>query len=162
LGSSDDETRERDDASDAPSGGEERDVIVPVPTGRWRAVLPIAGTLWTLLMLAIPLRYYAADDPYDERFAWRMFSAVRVQACQVRVVETRDGAERPIALMEVLPAPWSALLERNRPAVVDRFLHARCEAHEGTTRVRFHNECRDATGDPLPPIERELDCEDVR
>lgn len=138
----------------------DRAVIVPPPSGRWRTALPIVGTLCFLAMLLVPLRYYLGDDRYDERFAWRMFSAVRVQSCQVRVTELRDGTERPVALMEVLPAPWAALLERNRPAVVERFLRSRCEAHESTTRVRFRNECRDASGAALPPIERELECED--
>ncbi|MDQ3036891.1 MAG: hypothetical protein M3Y87_31145 [Myxococcota bacterium] len=136
----------------------DREVVLPEPGGRWRTGLPIAGTIWVVLMLAIPLRYYAGDDRYDERFAWRMFSAVRVQSCRVGVTEESEAGARPVALMEVLPAPWAALLERNRPAVVEAFLRWRCEARDATERVRFHNECVDASGDALPSIDRVIDC----
>lgn len=132
---------------------------MPEPEGPLRARLPLVGTLWVLVMLAIPLGYYLPGaDLYDERFAWRMFSGVRVQSCELRVSEVRGG-ERPIPLAEVLPAPWIELLKRNRPAVVERFLRWRCEQHDDTTRVRFLNECRDATGAPVPAIDRTIDCE---
>src|SRR5687768_13667023 len=140
------------------SEAEKSDLVEPEPQGRWRTFLPIAGTIWVVLMLAIPLRYYVGGDRYDERFAWRMFSAVRVQRCQVRVSEEREGIERNIALMEVLPAPWTALLERNRASVIERFLRWRCEEREGTTRVRFRNDCLDANGTALSPTIRLIEC----
>lgn len=136
----------------------EREVVLPEPEGRPRRLLPILGSIWVVLMLVIPLRYYLSDDPYDERFAWRMFSAVRVQRCRVGVVEETAGGARPLALMEVLPAPWTALLERNRPAVVEAFLRWRCDQRDATERVRFHNECVDAGGDPVPSIDRAIEC----
>lgn len=137
-----------------------RHVIVPEPKdGRWRMTIPIVGIAWILLHLVIPSRYYAEDaDAYDERFAWRMFSSVRVRQCHVAVTETSTNGERALALMEILPAPWVALLERNRPAVVDRFLRWRCD-HEGTERLLFVNTCVDATGDALPAVARVIDCE---
>lgn len=147
---------------EAGAPGAPREVVVPEPTGRLRVALPIAGVIWTLLMIAIPLRYYLGGDAYDERFAWRMFSAVRVQHCAVRVTEERAGGARAVPLMDVLPAPWAALLERNRPAVVEGFLRARCDAHDDTREVRFRSECSDASGDPLPPIERSIECESGR
>lgn len=134
-----------------------REVIVPAPEGVWRKRLPFLGALWVVLMLVVPLRYYLGDDAYDERFAWRMFSAVRVQSCQAELKEVRHTSERVIPLMEVLPAPWAALLERNRTAVVDSVLRWRCE-REGVTSVRFRNTCRVASGQPLPPTERAIDC----
>lgn len=144
--------------SEEERGARERDVVVPEPVGRARAVIPIVCLLWTLAMVAIPLRYYVGDDRYDERFAWRMFSAVRVARCQVRVSEIRGGAERPIPLMEVLPVPWAVLLERNRSAVIDAFLRWRCETREGVSEVRFHNACRDPAGGELPPVDRAIEC----
>lgn len=134
-----------------------REVIVSAPEGAWRKRLPFLGLLWALLMLLVPLRYYLSDDVYDERFSWRMFSAVRVQSCQAELRETRYASERALPLMEVLPAPWAALLERNRVAVIDSVLRWRCE-REGVTRVRFRNTCRDASGQPLPTTSRELEC----
>ena len=136
----------------------ERDVIVPEPTGVVRAIVPAVCVLWLLVMIAIPSRYYQGGDRYDERFAWRMFSAVRVARCQMRLTETQGGSERPIALGEVLPAPWTALLERNRVRVVDGFLRWRCDTREGVSAVRFHNECTDPAGGALPVVERAIDC----
>jgi hypothetical protein len=135
-----------------------REVIVPAPEGAWRKRLPILGALWAALMLAIPLRYYLGDDAYDERFAWRMFSAVRVQSCQAELEETRAANERVIPLMEVLPAPWAALLERNRIAVAISVLRWRCE-QDGVTNVRIRSTCRDASGQPLAATERRIDCD---
>ncbi len=134
-----------------------REVIVSAPEGVWRRRLPLLGTLWAVWMLVVPLRYYFGDDAYDERFAWRMFSAVRVQSCQAELKETRDTHDRVIPLMEVLPAPWAALLERNRTAVVDAVLRWRC-GREGVTRVRVQHTCRDASGQPLPNTSREIEC----
>ena len=148
--------------SDEERAARERDVVVPEPTGSARAVIPALCVLWLLAMIAIPLRYYQGEDRYDERFSWRMFSAVRVARCQVRVSETRDGSDRPIPLMEVLPAPWAALLERNRPAVIDGFLRWRCETREGVSAVRFHNECTDPAGGALPAVDRAIECESGR
>ena len=140
----------------------DREVIVPEPPAGspWRRAIPIAGALWIVLHLLIPQRYYGASaDVYDERFAWRMFSSVRVRECSVTVTETRAGDRRQVALMRELPAPWVALLERNRPAVVERFLRWRCGI-DGTSEVAFHNACRDATGDTLAPIDLAMTCDD--
>lgn len=106
------------------------------------------------LQLLIPLRYYLGDDLYDERFAWRMFSQVRVQECSAEASE--DG--RPLAPYSILPAPWVSLLSRNRPAVVGRFLAWRCAAEGERERVRVTTTCRDVTGELLSPIVRERDC----
>lgn len=144
--------------SDEERAARERDVVVPEPTGGARAAIPALGLLWLLVMIAIPLRYYQGDDRYDERFSWRMFSAVRVARCQVRVSETRDGGERPTPLPEILPAPWIELMKRNRPAVIDGFLRWRCDTREGVSAVRFHNECTDPAGGELPPIDRAIEC----
>ncbi|MCS6857609.1 MAG: HTTM domain-containing protein, partial [Sandaracinaceae bacterium] len=47
-------------------------------TPRFQALL---GSLWVMVHVLIPLRYYLwpGHDRYDERFSWRMFSAVRVE-----------------------------------------------------------------------------------
>jgi hypothetical protein len=129
------------------------------PTGNDRIVALIGLAAWMALMIAIPLRYYVGSDLYDERFSWRMFSAVRVQQCSLDAREVVSGHERPIALMEVLPAPWVSLLERNRPAVLRRFLTWRCASDARPSEVRLTHTCQDASGDPLPPIHRVIDCE---
>jgi hypothetical protein len=125
----------------------------------------VAGALavFVALQVAIPLRYYLGDDLYDERFAWRMFSRVRVQECTAEASE--DGRRLTVlgqgpADPGILPAPWQSLLTRNRPAVIRRFLTWRCQtAPDGPPgHVRVTTSCRDTEGTTLPPIVREIDC----
>lgn len=128
---------------------------------RLLAVRIIAG-VWVAFLVLVPLRYYVfpGHDPYDERFAWRMFSAVRVQQCETQVEETRFGEEtRPISLTTSLPAPWISLLQRNRPAVVESFLNFRCESNVSPTRVSVRSRCTDVSGNELAPVTRRIDCE---
>lgn len=129
------------------------------PTGNDRLVALVGLGVWIAVMIVVPLRYYAGGDIYDERFSWRMFSAVRVQQCSVTAREVVNERERPIALMEVLPAPWVSLLERNRPAVLRRFLTWRCASDARPSEVRLTHTCQDASGDPLSPLHRVMDCE---
>ena len=148
-----------------PSEDRTKDELDAAPEGRARRVAGWVIASFLLVQVAIPLRYYLGSDLYDERFAWRMFSRVRVQECSAEVTE--DGA--PLTVLGsgpsqpgILPAPWHALLGRNRPAVVQRFLSWRCEAplSEGEERetVCVTTTCRDTSGELLPPIVREIDC----
>lgn len=128
---------------------------------RLLAVRIIAG-VWVAFLVLVPLRYYVfpGHDPYDERFAWRMFSAVRVQQCETQVEETRFGEEtRAVNLATSLPAPWISLLQRNRPAVVESFLNFRCESNVSPTRVSVRSACTDVSGNELAPVTRRIDCE---
>jgi hypothetical protein len=120
---------------------------------RVRAFIVVA----VLAQLLIPLTYYLRDDPYDERFAWRMFSGVRLQECELGVFETRGAGEQAVNPYQVVPAGWVEGLKRNRRRVVERYLTLRCE-REGTTLVRVENRCVEVDGTPLPPIEVERDC----
>ena len=71
---------------------------------RPRTVGLVLLACWLLLHVSVPLSYYLSSDIYDERFAWRMFSAVRVQECSLDARETTaSGSVRPIALQSVLP-----------------------------------------------------------
>lgn len=110
-----------------------------------------------LAQLLIPLTYYLRDDPYDERFAWRMFSGVRMQECEGSVLERHGETELAVNPYEVVPAGWVTSLERNRRSVVERYLELRCE-DEGMTSVRFENRCREVDGAPLPVVELTRDC----
>lgn len=80
------------------------------------------------LQIAIPASYYLrSSDLDDERFAWRMFSDVRVKRCRVRAFEVGEqGRRSEIALGQTLHSSWVHSLERGRRAVMLRFLESRC------------------------------------
>ncbi|MFO0685540.1 MAG: hypothetical protein U0234_26000 [Sandaracinus sp.] len=140
-----------DDPEELPPQG------LDAPVHRRLALGVFAG--WMILQIATPLSYYVSDDVYDERFAWRMFSAVRVQDCDVDARETVNGSERTIDLQTILPAPWIALIGRNRPAVLRRYLTYRCGAEAHPSEVSLTHRCRSAAGEPLPAIHRTMTCE---
>jgi hypothetical protein len=129
------------------------DTTPPARRARVRAFIVVA----VLAQLLVPLTYYLRDDPYDERFAWRMFSGVRLQECELGVFETRGGSELAVNPYQVVPAGWVEGLKRNRRRVVERYLTLRCE-REGMSRVRVTNRCTEVDGTPLPPIEVTRDC----
>ncbi len=122
-----------------------------------------AGTVFVIALgvlvaqALIPLRYYLGDDAYDERFSWRMFSAVRMHACSLSAYETRAGAEQRVSLQRQVQVGWITTLERNREAVLEGYLRWRCE-QEGVEAVRLENRCRTPEGREVPRIERALDC----
>jgi hypothetical protein len=138
---------------------EREDVIVPAPTGRWRALLPMIGLAWLTLHATVPTRVHRAGaDPYDERFAWRMFSDTRLRACTVDAFEMDDGDMLAIDLPHVLPAPWVSLIERNLGAVIERFLTWRC-ARADVDGVSTIVTCFDAAEGTSETTERAIDCE---
>jgi len=121
-------------------------------TWSWRRTASLG--LWALVVLqvAIPCSYYAGlREPDDERFAWRMFSAVRVRNCRVRVVRGGSEAPSPVA---GLHSSWVRAMERGRSAVIARYLRDRCTV-EATSLER---RCRDAAGHPLPTLTYRYDC----
>lgn len=109
--------------------------------------------------LIVPLTYYLRSDPYDERFAWRMFSAVRLHSCQTTATETVGDVEQSIPLTQVIHRAWVNHLSRNRRDVVHAFLRRRCR-EEGVTRVKVQNDCTTPDGASLQPQIYELTCED--
>ncbi len=153
--------------SDAPNDDlrpEPGDLNRPLDAPRdrvWLRAAQLGAALWLAFHVLVPLRYYAlADhDVYDERFAWRMFSAVRVQRCEVAVDETSIGTNRRVNLMTILPMPWVALVERNRPAVQRGMLAHLCERPTAPTRVEVRSTCTDASGERTPALRRAIDCE---
>jgi len=129
----------------------------PAPETRKRVSGLVAFLV--LLQIVIPLRYYLGDDPYDERFAWRMFSAVRVVRCNTGVVETLEsGRRRPVRLMRTIHEAWVTNLRRNREDVVRAFLRLRC-GEEDVREILLVNRCVDADRERLPDIVWSRDCE---
>ena len=127
----------------------------PRGTARGRAMRIILAAL--AFQLIVPLTYYVRSDPYDERFAWRMFSAVRLHRCQTTATETIDEVERSIALTRVIHRAWVNHLSRNRRDVVHAFLRRRCR-EDGVDEVKVQNDCTTPDGATLEAQVYELDC----
>jgi hypothetical protein len=117
--------------------------------------------LWLLvgLQVAVPASYYLVrDDRDDERFAWRMFSSVRLKHCDVRVIDRiADGTLRPVDLPRSLHASWIRSLERGRSRVIERFLATRCQAPSAIGAV-LERRCQGASGQPLPDEQYHYEC----
>lgn len=113
--------------------------------GRSRAVTGMIRTWQGWLILAVvtsqlllPLHYYTARrDPHDERFAWRMFSPMRMAECAVRA--TLDGA--PLPLEREFHEAWLSLARRGRFAVVEEMAARLCQKH-GPKPVVFTLDCK--------------------
>lgn len=124
----------------------------PTPLQRWIVLSVIA------LGVLIPLRYYLGDDPYDERFSWRMFSSVRVQACQSQLTVTSEGNEhQAVKLQSELHRAWLSAIERNRTSVIEKVLERQCTAPH-VRQVTLTNRCRDTRRSPMPPMTWQLTC----
>ena len=101
------------------------DAIARAPVRVARGTVALARTwrgrfilAWIVVQAALPTLYYVARrDPHDERFAWRMFSPMRMINCepQFRV----DGTEPPIKLEQRFHKAWVELAQRGRFAIVE-------------------------------------------
>ena len=90
------------------------------------------------IQIGLPLSYYVGDDPFDERFAWRMFSPVRLARCTIEAYDASAGGLTPITLSRELHVVWINLLKRARPAVIDAVAARLCEDR---TDVRMQLSC---------------------
>jgi hypothetical protein len=94
--------------------------------------------------LVIPLRYYLAHrDPHDERFAWRMFSPMRMAKCTPKVA--LDG--QPLSLESNFHEAWIELAQRGRFVVVEAMAAHLCAQHPGSA-VTISLDCTYLDRDP--------------
>jgi hypothetical protein len=101
----------------------------------WQGWLIMAVIISQLLL---PLHYYTVRrDPHDERFAWRMFSPMRMADCAVRA--TLDGA--PLPLEREFHEAWLGLARRGRFAVVEEMGARLCQKHNRKPVV-FYLDCK--------------------
>jgi hypothetical protein len=105
--------------------------------------------VYLLLQVALPARYYlrvatapadAVGVGYDERFAWRMFSPIRMLRCDT---DYRAGGEE-VKLSAEVHSAWTTLLQRGRPDVVDAVSAQLCEKHGGPVTLKMR--CRELGG----------------
>ncbi len=97
--------------------------------------------------LLLPLRYYLGDDERDERFAWRMFSPIRVSQC--RAEWTEGGVPRSPELH--VAVSWTSLMSRARRPVLVAYARRRCAALRGEVArpdVRLRLTCDHPDGRP--------------
>jgi hypothetical protein len=117
------------------------------------------GWLWLVvaLQVAIPASYYVRADRDDERFAWRMFSAVRVKRCDIELREQRAGAWTEVDMTPILHASWRNALKRGRQRVIEHLLEVRCE-QPGREAVELVRRCRNTHGEKYAPERNRLAC----
>ncbi|MFK7987348.1 MAG: hypothetical protein AB8I08_15090 [Sandaracinaceae bacterium] len=135
-----------------------RDVVVAPPASpRHRAWIAAGVGVLLVLEALTPLRYYLGDDIFDERFSWRMFSAVRVYRCELTAFESRAGRELPTNLMSTVQVGWITTMRRSREDVLRGYLRWRCE-QDDVEAARVVNRCRTPEGNTVPDVVREIDC----
>lgn len=80
------------------------------------------------LQVALPMHYYLVRrDDHDERFAWRMFSSVRMVTC---TLELKVG-DNLVALNREFHDGWLALAQRGRRNVVEAMAQRMCQRNPG-------------------------------
>jgi hypothetical protein len=105
----------------------------------WRGRFILA---WIAVQAALPLLYYAGrHDPHDERFAWRMFSPMRMIKCQPQFVMN----DQELPLGKEFHEAWIEIAGRGRFAVVEAMGARLCTEHPHT-RIELRMSCRQLDG----------------
>ena len=132
------------------------------PARRLRRLISLGIAAYLTWQVVLPLRYYLRENRQDERFAWRIFSALAIPPyrCEVRVQEFAHGEQlgREVNLARTLHDAWTAALRQGQDAVVEQFLHARCQASPLVGAVEFSRLCRREDGGVAPHMRLRLDC----
>lgn len=93
--------------------------------------------VFLLAQLLIPLHYYVGrKDPHDERFAWRMYSPMRLATC----VPTVTVDDRPLQLSTEFHFAWIKFAQRGRFGVLEAMGARLCAKHPGS-EVRVSVSC---------------------
>ncbi len=72
--------------------------------------------VFVLAQLLLPLHYYLArKDKHDERFAWRMFSPMRMTRCETTVIIN----DKPVNLGSEFHEAWLQVAARGRFSVLE-------------------------------------------
>lgn len=104
-----------------------RHVLALLATWRGRFIAAFIA-----VQLLVPLHYYLGRrDPHDERFAWRMFSPMRMAHCSPQFL--LDG--RPFDLGGTFHMAWLELAERGRFVVIEDMAAHVCREHPGSSVV---------------------------
>ena len=94
-----------------------------VSTWRGRFILAFLA-----MQLLLPLHYYTVrHDPHDERFAWRMFSPMRMTKCAAQM----KVGDQPVVLGAQFHEAWVEVAERGRFVVIEAMAEKLCEQNPG-------------------------------
>jgi hypothetical protein len=100
--------------------------------------------LWLVVQLCLPLHYYLIRaDEHDERFAWRMFSPLRMMRCSIEI----SVASQPIVITSEFHDAWEKVAQRGRRSVIAAMGQHLCRKYPGkpvVARLR----CTPIQGDP--------------
>lgn len=95
-----------------------------------------------IAQLVIPLRYYVRHrDKHDERFAWRMFSPMRMARCAPRFIVD----EQPYPVSRKFHEAWVEIATRGRFEVIERMGATLC-AEKPQTVVEVWLDCKYVDG----------------
>jgi hypothetical protein len=110
-----------------------RALLALVSTWRGRFIL-----VFLIAQMVIPLQYYVLRrDAHDERFAWRMFSPMRMAVCEPSV----SIDNQRINLLAEFHEAWLELVQRGRVEVIQRMAQKLCRTHPGKA-VDFTIQCK--------------------
>lgn len=91
----------------------------------WRGRFILA---FLAIQLLLPLHYYLLrHDPHDERFAWRMFSPMRMTQCAPRF----SVAGQPVQLGNKFHEAWIEIAKRGRYVVLEQMAQKLCADNPG-------------------------------
>jgi hypothetical protein len=100
----------------------------------WRGRFIVA---FLVVQLALPLHYYVLRyDPHDERYAWRMFSPMRMTRCTPRF----SIDNQPVALGTKFHEAWIEIASRGRYVVLEGMAAKLCRNNAGK-RVELSVDC---------------------
>jgi len=115
--------------------------------------------LFLCVQIGAPLSYYIGSRRYDERFAWRMFSPIRMVRCNVRFVGVKSGRSGRLRMSREVSQTWTAWMQRGNRRVVRGFARHWCdENHAASPRLTVDLTCPlpNGTLDRPIPVEQDL------
>ena len=101
----------------------------PAPMKLPPNMIALGAIAFVVLQLALPISYYISNHAYDERFAWRMFSSVRMTRCSFKLSTIDGAAETVLPLQKEYHVVWLNLAKRARLDVVDAMVKNACIKH---------------------------------
>ncbi|MBA3391604.1 MAG: hypothetical protein H0T89_03115 [Deltaproteobacteria bacterium] len=106
----------------------------------WQGVVILVIVATQLLL---PLHYYTVRrDPHDERFAWRMFSPMRMTRCTSQFTVN----DAPVPLGGAFHEAWIEIASRGRFMVIEEMAAKLCNDRPGSS-VRVKLTCTYVDGD---------------